>query len=281
MKSAFPVTIIALAASAFAANSSYIPSDISSGCGSFLSTLDQESSLNTCTTSLLTATSAYSSGQNPSSSDLSSTLSNLCSDDQCSNPGTRGLLTQFWTSCTDELAGYSPNSEVQGLYDILYFFTPFRAAVCATDSSTGNYCASNLGSTTPSGPKRGRLAARHDPVVDPSTLRDTGMPYLFMQPSSHSSRLCTPCGKAILQAHVTWEATIPYAYGLSQSPILGGQSALWNAVQSTCGPSFISAITADSQAAPLAALSGAPAFVNAPVLTTLVGLAGLSAVVLL
>jgi len=184
-------------------------------------------------------------------------------------------------ACTYELAGDTPNGEVQLLYDIVYFFTPFRAAVCATDSSTGDYCASNLGSTPPAGSKRGDLAARgSDPVVDPSTLRNTGMPFLFMQPSSPSSRLCTPCGKAILQAYVTWEASMPYAYGLLQSPILGGQTALWLAVTSTCGPSFISAITADSHAAPLAALSGAPALAKAPVLTTLVGLVGLSAVVL-
>jgi hypothetical protein len=102
-----------------------------------------------------------------------------------------------------------------------------------------------------------------------------------MLPSSSTSQLCTPCGKAILQAYVTWEASIPYAYGLSQSPILGGQPDLWQAVQSKCGASFISAITAESKAAPLAALSGAPALAKTPVLTTLVGLAGLSAAVLL
>lgn len=182
----------------------------------------------------------------------------------------------------NELSGNSDNTQVQGLYDILYFFTPFRAAVCATDSSTGNYCASSLGSTTPASSKRDSLAARgDDPVVDPTTLRNFGMPYLFMLPSSSTSQLCTPCGKAVLQAYVTWEATIPYAFGLNQSPILGGQSALWQAVQSKCGVSFISTITADSKAAPLAALSGAPALTKTPVLTTLVGLAGLSAVVLL
>lgn len=75
---------------------------------------------------------------------------------------------------------------------------------------------------------------------------------------------------------------MPFAYGLSQSRILGGQSDLWEAMKSKCGPSFISTITADSKAAPLAALSGAPALAKTPVLMTLlVGLAGLTAVVLL
>jgi len=243
--------------------------------------MDQDPSLSTCMKSLLTATNAYSSA-NATPNALSSTLSSLCSDDQCSNPETRGLLTQFWTECTGELNGDSPNTQVRGLYDILFFFTPFRAAVCATDSSTGNYCASNLGGTTPAGSKRGSLAGRgSDPVVDPSALRNTGMPFLFMLPSSSSAQLCTPCGKAILQAYVIFEATIPYAFGLAQSPILGGQSDLWDAVKSKCGASFISTIMDDANAAPLAALSGAPTLAKAPVLTTLIGLAGLSAAVLL
>jgi len=278
---AFLVTTIALVVGVVAADNSYIPSDISAGCSSFLNNLNDDSSLNQCTMSLLTATKAYSGSTNATSSDLSSTLSNLCSDTQCSNPSTRGLLTQFWSACTNELSGGSTNSQVRLLYDILYFFIPFRAAVCATNSATGNYCVNSLGSTTPAGSKRDTLEARgSDPVVDPNALRKTGMPYLFMLPSSSPSQLCTPCGKAVLQAYVTWEATLPYGFGLSQSPILGGQPDLWAAVKSKCGQSFISAITADAKAAPLAALSGAPAL-RTPVLTTLVGLAGLSAVALL
>jgi len=281
MKAVFLVSIVTFASGIFAANSSYIPSGISSGCASYLSILDQDPSLNTCTTSLLTATNAYSSSESATPSDLPSTLSGLCGDDQCSNPETRALLTQFWSACTDELNGSSPNDDVQFLYDILFTFIPFRAAVCSLDS-TGNYCASNLQSNPPASSKRDSIVARDsDPVVNPTTLRNTGMPFLFMLPSSSSSQLCTPCGKSIMQAYVTWEATIPYAFGLSQSPILGGQSDLWNAMESKCGASFMSTITADSKAAPLAALSGAPGVAQAPVLTTLMGLVGLSAVVLL
>jgi len=278
MKAAFLLFPIALASGAFAVNSSYIPSGISPGCYSFLATLDQDQVLNTCTSSLVAATSAYADSKSVPSSQLSSTLSNLCGDSQCSNPYIRGQLMQLWTSCTDELSGSSPNAQVEELYDILYAFLPLRAAVCTTDPSKNNYCVSNLGSATPASSKRGSLAARDsDPVIDPTAISNSGMPFLFALPSSPSSQLCTPCTKGVMQAYVVWEARSPYALGLTQSPLLHGQYALWQAIQSKCGESFISAITNNAEAAPLAALSGAPPLAKAPVFMTLLGVASLSA----
>lgn len=46
-------------------------------------------------------------------------------------------------------------------------------------------------------------------------------------------------------AYIKWESKQPYALGLSQSPILGGQSALWNAINSTCGAAYVNAITSE------------------------------------
>jgi hypothetical protein len=46
-------------------------------------------------------------------------------------------------------------------------------------------------------------------------------------------------------AYIKWESKQPYALGLSQSPILGGQSALWSAINSTCGSAYVNAITSE------------------------------------
>jgi len=84
-----------------------------------------------------------------------------------------------------------------------------------------------------------------------------------------------------MQAYVTWEAATPYCYGLSQSPLLGSQSALWNAFSSKCGASFLTAITADAGAAPLAAIANGASPMQKPILSALLGLAGLSAVLMI
>jgi hypothetical protein len=279
MKNAILLSAAVLATSAFAQNStsSYIPSGISTGCSSFLTSLNADPTLATCLNELLTATSAFSSS-GATSSDVTPALATLCTDNgSCSNTATRASLTSFWDACTDELSGDDSNEQVQDLYDLLYDFTPMRAAVCTKDSNTGGWCVSALSDVTPTSSKKRRslLKARDDPVVNTNQLSTSGAPFLYMLPSSDSDQLCTACGKAVLQAYVTWEATIPYAFGLNQSPILGGQSALWNAVETTCGSSFIDTITANSDAAPLAALAnGASLGLKAPaVLVTLVGAA--------
>ncbi|WVF65464.1 hypothetical protein IAT40_000192 [Kwoniella sp. CBS 6097] len=81
-------------------------------------------------------------------------------------------------------------------------------------------------------------------IITPNatTYRSTNLPFLFLQPEMTSSALCTPCTREVLVAYVKWETQVPYALGLKQSPILGGQSALWNAINGTCGQPFINAI---------------------------------------
>lgn len=57
-----------------------------------------------------------------------------------------------------------------------------------------------------------------------------------------SPLLCTSCTKSILASYISWETRSPYAVGLTNSPLLGTQSALWNAVGGTCGAGFQSAV---------------------------------------
>lgn len=87
-----------------------------------------------------------------------------------------------------------------------------------------------------------------DTLIQPNvtTYKTTNLPFLFLQPTMSAAQLCTPCTRAVLVAYVKWEARQPYALGLSQSPILGGQLALWNAIEKTCGSAFTQAVTTEA-----------------------------------
>jgi len=78
-----------------------------------------------------------------------------------------------------------------------------------------------------------------------TTFGVTNLAFLFLQPTMPSSTLCVPCTRAVMVSYLQWETTMPYALGLSASPILGGQSTLWSGISSTCGENFISAINAE------------------------------------
>lgn len=84
-------------------------------------------------------------------------------------------------------------------------------------------------------------------VITPNTTtyRNTNLPFLFLQPTMAAASLCTPCTREVMVSYIKWETAFPYALGLSQSPILGGQSELWNAINSTCGQSYVKAITTE------------------------------------
>ncbi|ODO06084.1 hypothetical protein L198_01314 [Cryptococcus wingfieldii CBS 7118] len=81
-------------------------------------------------------------------------------------------------------------------------------------------------------------------IITPNatTYKSTNLPFLFLQPTLSSSALCTPCTREVMVSYIKWETQVPYALGLSKSPILGGQSALWSAINSTCGTAFVNAI---------------------------------------
>ena len=82
-------------------------------------------------------------------------------------------------------------------------------------------------------------------IITPNatTYRSTNLPFLFLQPDMSASALCTPCTREVMANYIKWELSVPYALGLAQSPILGGQQTLWTAINSTCGVSFVNAIT--------------------------------------
>ena len=76
-------------------------------------------------------------------------------------------------------------------------------------------------------------------VPNTTTFRDAGVPFLFLTPGTDAAHLCTSCTRVVLTAYITFEQSVPHVAGLPQSPLLGGQPALYQAVNSTCGPSFM------------------------------------------
>jgi len=309
MRSFSILSIVAFASITLASSNPFIPDGISPTCSSFLTSLNKDASLAQCLSSLLDATKAVAPGAalpNSTASTLSTTLASVCpTHAACSYAAVRSLLTNFYAACTDELVGSHSNDRVKTAYDVLYLFTPLKSAICSKDSSTNAYCVLSIGTAVPSSlngtslnstsllvtpaevpalsdlgnhlqitiPSGSQTILRRADTSAPNatTFRNTALPYLFMLSSSSPSRLCTPCGKAILSSYVTWESNTPYALGLSNSPILGAQLDLWNSVTSKCGASFMNAITAGTAGAPLGALAGGA--------TTLKGGAGVATAV--
>ena len=79
-----------------------------------------------------------------------------------------------------------------------------------------------------------------------TTFRLTSLPFLFLSPNMSSTLLCTSCTKTILAAYVAWESRSPYALGLSNSPLLGGQGDLWTGVGGVCGGGFLESISVEA-----------------------------------
>lgn len=71
---------------------------------------------------------------------------------------------------------------------------------------------------------------------------------------------------------------MPYALGLKRSPILGGQSALWSAINSTCGTTYVNAINSEVGSALSSSLNGSSSGAES-LLIGQGGLKGLTAIV--
>lgn len=111
-------------------------------------------------------------------------------------------------------------------------------------------------------------------IVTPNatTYQSTNLPFLFLQPSFSQAQLCTPCTREVFVSYISWESKQPYVLGLAQSPILGGQNKLWDAITNTCGAAFVNAITSEAGVNQAATGSGALQRVGVPAVGTLAAL---------
>jgi hypothetical protein len=222
-----------------------IPTGISKGCTDFLTNLNSDKTLATCTSALTTATSGYAPGgsamTSPSTTQIESTLNTLCSTStasSCPESLLRGKIADFYSACSVELTS-NPNPDVVRTYDVLYTITPLKNAICSKDDN-GSYCVTQA--KLPSGTSKSLVAGSDQTVLIPdmSAYRKANLPFLFLTPSLDSADLCTACTRNVLTSYINFESNVPYAPGLSKSTVLGSQSDLYNGVQNTCGKNFLS-----------------------------------------
>lgn len=207
--------------------------------------LDTDSGLKTCTSAITGATASYApggSGGGQGTAAVSSALNNLCSSTSttaCSETNVRSTLAGFYSACQDELVN-TKNEKVIAIYDTLYILYPFFTASCSKDDS-GRYCATQIAGSPPAA---NSLYSTSGQQVLPSysSLKSSNAAFLFITPSLASDALCTACTRSVLTAYVSFESDISYAPGLDSSVLLAGQSALYQAVNATCGSTFLSGV---------------------------------------
>ncbi|PVF95470.1 hypothetical protein CPB86DRAFT_788027 [Serendipita vermifera] len=142
--------------------------------------------------------------------------------------------------------------------------SPSSGSVLASSSSS----SSSAASPSPSNAKRAHLnqdqmfkrashhhnalVARQQSNTTQTTLtpnaeqyNTNGLPYLFLTPETEDSKICTQCTYNILLKYITFESITPYALGISNSPILSGQLALWDKVK-TCPNNLAASIVTDA-----------------------------------
>jgi hypothetical protein len=157
---------------------------------------------------------------------------------------------------------------------------PLKQAICTKDDS-GRYCVTEVSSGTssaaasPSGAagdaqvnavvsttsslnfsdlkkylwsqslgKRDAAAQTVAIVPNATTYRDSNLLFMFLTAQTPSAQLCTSCTRNILMSYINFENSMPYAPGLKQSPLMGGQYNLDQGVLSTCGKSFFDSVQA-------------------------------------
>lgn len=267
--------------------STLIPTGISTGCSTFMTNLNADSSIKTCTSPLLSATEYYvnatSQGKTKSESTLQETLTRLCaSNTGCDSSIIRSYLSQFWVNCHDEIT--AKNKGVQDVYDVLYLINPFREAICSKDDD-GNFCLTTVATTTTTSSKRdltvddehwalrrahaeeilarqtttttGADASTSASDIDSGSLSGSNIAFLFLQPTAGKDKLCSACAQNILASYIQFETSIPYAIGLSNSDILKGQSDLYKAGKKECGEDWAKKVNAIAGTTDFAKVAGA------------------------
>lgn len=263
---AFTVATLALGAAAQnTSTSSNIPSGISAGCQSFLATLNTDTELSACTQPLLSATKFYSSNSSDTTSQLDSTLADLCTPDAnssttdaagCDQNIIRTRLDQFWQNCHTDLQ--AKNAALQAIYDNLYMITPLVNSICSKDSS-GSYCLKTIAKAAASSTRVTRRSLDEEEgetvaelikrqseslsglenETNVTSTGNTNAAFLFISSSSPKSILCSECSQLILASYIKFETSIPYGIGLRTSEILAPQSDIYKAAKADCGAAFV------------------------------------------
>ncbi|GAA5883631.1 hypothetical protein JCM16303_004923 [Sporobolomyces ruberrimus] len=110
-----------------------------------------------------------------------------------------------------------------------------------SSSSSSSNTSTSAGNSTSSA-STGTTFKLPSLLPNSQTYRSMSLPFLFLSSTLPSTTLCTPCTKQILTNYISFESRQPYALGLANSPILGGQGDLWQGTGEKCGAGFLSNI---------------------------------------
>ena len=201
--------------------------------------LDGDQSLTACTNALITATSSFGPGSDgASASAVNTALGSLCSaNSACSETAIRTTLAKFYSACTPELTS-NKNDQVIAIYDVLYTLDPLVEATCSKDDS-GAFCATKIQGNAPAAGSLFSSSTQQPIAPNFQALGSSNAAFLFLTPDLPADKLCTPCTRSIMTQYVAFESDISYAPGLKNSVLLAGQPALYAAISSTCGASFM------------------------------------------
>jgi hypothetical protein len=145
-------------------------------------------------------------------------------------------LGQFQAACQTELTS---NKDVVLAYDVLYILGPLKHALCLKEDS--KYCVASASSSTT---KRALLNRRADAqeafTPNITAFQQNNIPFLGLQPSLSKEQLCVPCTRDIMTTYTTQLSQYPYAPGTGNSELLTSEPALYSAINSKCGNSFLS-----------------------------------------
>jgi len=256
-----------------------IPDGITQPCSTFLNTLNSDPTLASCLSALTTITSKFAPGApTPSSADVSSSLTNLCTNSvttACPESLIRSQIMSFYGACPNELKD-NPIQAVRNMYDVLYTILPLQESICSKDDS-GNDCVNGPSTTARDFDENdtfsiakllallyiktdnGALTRRDEAVVpNMDAISQNNSIFLFFKPDFSEPQLCVTCLRKVLTAYIKFEEDIPFAYGIDNSVLLSPQLPLYNAVQSKCPANFLSG--AVIAAGGLAGSSAIPAY---------------------
>lgn len=217
-----------------------IPSGISPGCTSYLTSLDSDPQILSWTksfTSVIANFGVGSNSNNAGASAVNAALNSFCPSVPNFPQGVVcSQLTNFYAACSNELTS-SPNADVIRTYDVLYTLLPLSQAVCSKGDD-GNYCVLEVGSNNSTGKTR----RDNQQVVIPNLqqFKSTNLAFLGIQSSLSSQQLCQTCTRNILTPYIQFTSTLPYGPGISQSLLLSDESDLYQTVQQKCGAPFLS-----------------------------------------
>nr|CDI52502.1 conserved hypothetical protein [Melanopsichium pennsylvanicum 4] len=264
-----------------AQNTTAIPSDVSATCSTFLSTLNSDAELDACTKPLLAATKYYSSNSTNSTTQLDSTLADLCSSNTgCDADIIRQRLDQFWQNCQTDLQ--NKITAVQTMYDNLYMITPLVNSICSKDTNN-DYCLKTIAKEAASSSNTSTTTtnARQETIselykrqstdnldglaneTETTGTSNTNAAFLFISSSSPKSVLCSTCTQLILASYIKFETSIPYAIGLRTSDILAPQSDIYKAAKTHCGLNFVAQVNKIANTTQFAAVVSGAAFTGA------------------